>query len=203
MTEHLALPLYIKAIKANVEEVAAKTEAIGYAVCDRKGNFLTDNLPESVCKDMIQICNTHHYNSRKTKEEQPKIIFHAVIPLEPVALPQDRIILKNRQGRPVATMPRYYQKYLNDFYKYTFENELFLSQKIPIDEKCQVTGLFYVNTQENIPVSSYVESLLDCLTHSGIIKSSGRYLVTNTDGSRVFTDEANPRTEIFIRKFGE
>lgn len=202
MTEHLSLPLYIKAIKSDVEEVAAKTQAIGHAVCDRNGEFLTDSLPETVCKELVQICNKHYYNSRKDKTASvlDSIIFSAVLPFEPVELPQKGVIVKGRGGSLLVIEPHWYQRYRDNFYKYTAESELFLSVKIPIEEKCQVTGLFYTSSQGNKTVSAYVESLLDCLEYSGIIKTKSRYLITSIDGCRVFTDEANPRIEIFIRK---
>lgn len=205
MNEHLALPLYLKSIKATVEEQAAKVEPIGHAVCDRDGDFITDSLPETVCKDIIRICNRYYYDAvvPEITDEQPNIIFHAVIPLDPVELPFERVLVKNRQGKLVVTIPRWYEKYRNDFYAYTKTKEIFLSQKIPIDEKCQVTGLFYTAEASNKRISAYVETLLDCLQYSGIIKSNGRYTVVSTDGSRVFTDQSEPRTEIFIRKFGE
>lgn len=202
MTEHLALPLYVKAIKANVEEQAAKTEALGYAVCDRNQEFLTDSLPMTVCKELVHICNKHYYNllHQRTTETLGQIILSAVIPIEPVELPQERVLLKNRLGNVVATMPRWYTKYQNDFYKYVYESDMFVSEKIPIDEKCQVTAYFYTSEVNHKSVSAYTESLLDCLVHSGIIASKSRHTVNNTDGCRAFTDEKSPRIEIVIRR---
>lgn len=205
MNEHLALPLYMKAIKANVEEVSSKTEALGYAVCDSNKDFLTDSLPKVVCKELVSICNKHYYNTLKMQNKNNghgNIIFSAVVPLEPMERPVERVIVKNRQGNLETIIPKVYAKYLNDFYRYTFDNELFMSVKIPIEEKIQVTGYFYTAEKDNKCIAAYVEALLDCLLHSCIIKSKDRYTVNNTDNSRVFTDSSNPRIEVVIRKWG-
>lgn len=201
---HLALPLYVKSIKAELDDFAPQQEAIGHAVCDRDGVYLTDSLPQQVCKDLVDICNTHYYNSLKSKRSDThgKLLFHAIIPMEPMEKPVAKVIVKNREGQPMVQDSQQYINYMHKFHHLILDTNAFVASDNAISQKCQVIGVFYTSKKENNSVTSYVEGLLDCLVFSGILKSKSHYVVNNTDGSRVFADEKSPRIEVFCRSWG-
>jgi len=200
MSEHLALPLCLKTIRAELDAFAPNNEVIGHAVCDRNGEYLTDSLPEQTCKDMVEICNTHYFNSLKSKRlpDHGKILFHAIVELPPMDKPVSRVIVKNGNGNLVVMDTPVYAKYIRDFCDALLASQPYAASNY-ITQKCQVTGVFYINKTDNKSVSAYVEALLDCLVFSGILKGKGHYVVNNVDGSRVFADEKEPRTEIIVR----
>jgi hypothetical protein len=202
--KHLAMPLYLKAIKTDTTDYN-KEPPIGYCVCDILGNYLTDSVPKTVCKELIEICNEHYYRSLRSRKEgnYKKDLFYAEVPVEPMSKPVARAIIKTRNGNLAVAEPAEYQRYLHDFEKALLSTTAICNDDLPIKRKVQVTGIFYCGSKNNKSIASYMESLLDCLVYSDIIKSTGHETVNNTDGSRVYTDESNPRVLVFIRTWGE
>lgn len=66
----------------------------------------------------------------------------------------------------------------------------------PINLKC----LFYVKKKYQGDVVGYLQSIQDLLVEAEILKDDNRNIVAGTDGSRVFYDKTNPRTEIIITR---
>jgi Holliday junction resolvase RusA-like endonuclease len=66
----------------------------------------------------------------------------------------------------------------------------------PINLKC----VFYLNKRYQGDLVGYLQSIQDILVEGGIIEDDNRNIVASTDGSRVFYDKENPRTEITITK---
>lgn len=198
--QHLSLPLYLKAIKTDTTDYNKETP-VGYCVCDISGNYLTDSLPKTVCKELIDICNQHYYRSLRSRKEgnYKKDLFYAEVPIEPMAKPVGRAIIKTRNNNLAVAEPEEYRRYMDEFQQALVNTTVICNTALPINRKIQVTGIFYCGSKNNKSVTSYLESLLDCLKYSGIIQSVGHSIVNNTDGSRVYADESNPRVLVFVR----
>ena len=69
-----------------------------------------------------------------------------------------------------------------------------------IDYPVEITCLFYMKTRRRVDLVNLLEAADDVLAHYGVIADDNSRIVVSHDGSRVFYDKENPRTEISIRK---
>lgn len=68
----------------------------------------------------------------------------------------------------------------------------------PIDYPCNVQTVFYMPTRRRVDLVNLQEAILDILVLGGVLKDDNSGIVYSMDGSRVFYDKENPRTEITI-----
>lgn len=64
----------------------------------------------------------------------------------------------------------------------------------PVNIQCQ----FYMKTRGRVDLTNLLEAIDDILTKYGYIKDNDCTVVVGHDGSRVYYDKENPRTEITI-----
>lgn len=64
----------------------------------------------------------------------------------------------------------------------------------PVNVKCE----YYMPTKRRVDLVNLEEATLDVLVAYGIIADDNSNIVASMDGSRVFYDKKNPRTEIEI-----
>jgi Holliday junction resolvase RusA-like endonuclease len=69
----------------------------------------------------------------------------------------------------------------------------------PVNVKC----VYYMPTRRKVDLSNLLNSTLDILVHYGVLIDDNRNIVYSVDGSRVFYDKENPRTEIEITRIEE
>lgn len=69
---------------------------------------------------------------------------------------------------------------------------------INIDYPINIKAYYYVNSRRKIDLNNLHSALHDILTNSNVIVDDNAKIVVSTDGSRVFYDKDNPRTEILI-----
>ena len=70
----------------------------------------------------------------------------------------------------------------------------------PIDYPVNLKCVFYMPTRRKVDLCNLQEAICDVLVHYGILADDNRNIVYSQDGSRVFYDKNNPRTEIEIEK---
>ena len=199
MKEHLKLPLYRKRIFDSEEA----TTPIGYCVCDINGEFITQCLPESVCNEIVHICNTHHRKDVLKKRTPSRTPTQArlVIYGEPMVKPDAKSIAKDKEGNWVVADSPTYVAYMKQFRQQTFEERNQYDIELPFKSKIQITAVFYLGENIANRLSQYVDGLMDCLLYSGIINSATNRVVNNFDGSRIYVDMKRPRIEVFIKKW--
>jgi hypothetical protein len=200
MTEHLAYPLYLVTVKTD----SKSKDAIGYAVCDNNGQYLTQALTKGECEDMITICNTFFDEGTKPSSSAgySKLLCYLDLPIEPMCKPERQIVGTSERGKPIVCDSPEYIKYKEAFMQSVIDNPR-KKNKTAIDRRCQLTAIFCVKGQSNKPISAYLETLLDCLEYSGIIISSSSKIINNVDGSRVRNGAKKPRIVVFIRRWGQ
>ena len=76
------------------------------------------------------------------------------------------------------------------------ENELI---PIPISSMCEVTFTFYVKDNRNYDMINLMQLPQDLLKQAGILADDNYKIIYSVDGSRVYIDKENPRTEITIK----
>jgi Holliday junction resolvase RusA-like endonuclease len=68
----------------------------------------------------------------------------------------------------------------------------------PIDVPVQVKCIFYRDSNRRCDLTNLLEAIDDILVHYGILADDNFSIIYSHDGSRVFVDKENPRTEIVI-----
>lgn len=66
----------------------------------------------------------------------------------------------------------------------------------PVNVKC----VFYMKTRRRVDALNLLATIDDLLVEVGILADDNCRIVAGHDGSRVFYDKDNPRTEIYITK---
>lgn len=88
-----------------------------------------------------------------------------------------------------------------------YENEVLWTMKDTfneyemIDEKVNVKAIYYRATKHTVDLVNLHSALHDTLVKAGLLKDDNIKIIGSTDGSRVYYDKDNPRTEVEITKF--
>lgn len=73
-------------------------------------------------------------------------------------------------------------------------------QSEPIDFPVNVKCLFYMPTRRRCDLTNLLEAIDDVLVKAGVLADDNYTVIESHDGSRVFVDRENPRTEILISR---
>jgi Holliday junction resolvase RusA-like endonuclease len=121
------------------------------------------------------------------------ILYEAMIPLNPRTKKNNQQILINgKTGKPFVAQNAKYKLYEQ-------EAGWFLKKPSkPIDQPVQVKCLFYRDSKRRCDLTNLLEAIDDILVHYGILADDNFSIIYSHDGSRVFVDKENPRTEIVI-----
>lgn len=119
---------------------------------------------------------------------------HINIPIPPrTKKNSQRIVLV--KGRPIIMPSSLYKQYERDCKP--FLPKLDTPIDYPITMKC----IYYMPTRRKCDLNNLLEATTDMLTHYGVILDDNYTIISSHDGSRVYYDKENPRTEITITKF--
>ena len=122
-------------------------------------------------------------------------IYRFIIPLAPVTKKNSSNIFINKAtGRRFISPSNSYKQYEKDF--------LLLCPNIPIiDFPINLKALYYMPTRRKVDLINLHSALHDSLVAANVLLDDNSQIVVSTDGSRVFYDRVNPRTEIYIEKY--
>lgn len=98
--------------------------------------------------------------------------------------------LKNGMTRIIPS--KKYTEYENDCIRQLGLNST------PIDEPINVKCIFYRGSRRKVDLSNLISAVSDMLVKANVIADDNRDVVAGNDGSRVYYDKENPRTEITI-----
>ena len=134
--------------------------------------------------------------SAQLTEYGESLLKKIVIPLAPITKKNSqKIHINHRTGRryiaPSDTVTIYQNKCLEYLYPFINNAEHF---NYPVNVKC----LFYMPTRRRVDLTNLLEAIDDILTHYLVIEDDDAQHVGGHDGSRVYLDKNNPRTEIVI-----
>ena len=118
-----------------------------------------------------------------------------IIPIPPRTKKNSQQIITVK-GRPMIIPSKAYKQYEKDSGYYLANVEPFLSP-------CNVKCLYYMPTRRNVDLVNLEEATLDILVRYGILIDDNSKIVKSMDGSRVYYDKENPRTEIEITEVEE
>lgn len=97
-------------------------------------------------------------------------------------------------NRPMIIPSTAYKKYEKDCKAFLPKLEK------PIDYPVNLKCVFYMDTRRRVDLVNLQEAICDVLVEYKILCDDNRNIVASMDGSRVFYDKKNPRTEIEISK---
>lgn len=86
------------------------------------------------------------------------------------------------------------------FKDYEREASLFIPRGVHIDKPVNVKCLFYMPTRRKCDLTNLLEAIDDILVKTGVLADDNYTVVAAHDGSRVYYDKDNPRTEIYINQ---
>lgn len=72
-----------------------------------------------------------------------------------------------------------------------------------IDEPVTIKAHFYMKTRRKCDLTNLLEAIDDILVKYNVIADDNYTIVASHDGSRVYYDKDNPRTEIYIERYVE
>lgn len=114
------------------------------------------------------------------------------IPLPPVSKKNSQQILVNRvTGRPFIMPSKKYKEY-------EAAAGWFIPKVETIRTAVNVKCLFYMPTRRKCDLPNMLESVDDIMVKYGVLEDDNFTIIQSHDGSRVFYDKDNPRTEIHI-----
>ena len=122
-----------------------------------------------------------------------------IISLPPITKKNSQQILTNRRtGKPFIAPSSAYKRYEQQAMLY-----LHPKPKTPLEGRYNVRLLFYMPTRRKVDKTNLESAIMDVLVDAKILADDNRNIVAATDGTRVYYDKENPRTEIYIEDFTE
>lgn len=116
------------------------------------------------------------------------------VPLVPVTKKNSQRIAV-RGGRPIILPSEKYKEYE--------DNALWFIPRPPqsIDYPVTVKCLFFMPTKRRCDLTNLLEAIDDVMVKAGLLADDNYNIIASHDGSRVFVDKDNPRTEVQIFPF--
>lgn len=118
-----------------------------------------------------------------------------IIPIAPRTKKNSQQIIMVK-GRPMIIPSRAYRQYEKDC-------GVFLTHVEPFLSPCNVKCLFFMPTRRRVDLNNLLNCITDVLVKHGILMDDNSNIIKSFDGSRVYYDKENPRTEIIISEYEE
>lgn len=121
------------------------------------------------------------------------ILYQALIPLNPKTKKNSQQIVYNRKTERAMIIQ-------SSEYKEYEKNAGWFLKKLPqpIDKPVNVKCIFYRKNAIRCDQSNLIAAIDDILVKYGILADDNFKVIASHDGSRVYIDKENPRTEITI-----
>lgn len=118
-----------------------------------------------------------------------------ILPLAPRTKKNSQQIIMVK-GRPMIIPSKAYKQYEKDC-------GVFLTHVEPFLSPCNVKCLFFMPTRRRVDLNNLLNCITDVLVKHGILMDDNSNIIKSFDGSRVYYDKENPRTEIIISEYEE
>lgn len=121
-----------------------------------------------------------------------------VIPIPPITKKNHQRIVRNRStGAPMVMPSEQYKIYERDCGWFLNGLDVMISESVNVE--CR----FYMPTRRRCDLTNLLESIDDVLVRFHVLADDNYSIVAGHDGSRVFYDKENPRTEICITRMSD
>ena len=122
-----------------------------------------------------------------------KLIVRFTVPITPVTKKNSQRIAV-RGGRPIILPSEKYKEYESIALWYIPKRGEAID--FPVNVKC----IFYMPNNRLCDLTNHLESIDDVMVKAGLLKDDNYKIIASHDGSRVFVDKDNPRTEVEITR---
>lgn len=115
------------------------------------------------------------------------------IPLPPITKKNhQQLVWPKGRNKPIVMPSPQYKQYEKD--------ALYFIPKLsaPLDEPVCVMCKFYMPTRRKCDLTNLLQAIDDILVKAGLLADDNYTIIQSHDGSRVYYDKENPRTEILI-----
>lgn len=120
-----------------------------------------------------------------------------IIPVAPISKKNSqRIFRPNGMNRPIIVPSDQYKRYEREA-AYFIPKNIYIST--PVNVKC----LFYMPTRRKCDLTNLLEAIDDVLVKAGLLADDNYTVIQSHDGSRVYYDKENPRTEVYISYYND
>ena len=120
-----------------------------------------------------------------------------VIPLNPVTKKNHNAVVMVH-GRPMVLPSKPYREYEKACKEY-----IPVLREPPISYPINLKCHYYMGTRRKCDITNLLQATCDILVKYGVLDDDNYTIVASTDGTRVFYDKENARTEIYIEKKDE
>lgn len=121
------------------------------------------------------------------------ILYEAVIPLNPRTKKNtQQIVINKKTGKPFIMQSSKYKEYEKN--AGWFLKKISEPISVPVNVKC----VFYREKRIMCDLTNLLEAIDDILVSYGVLSDDNFTVIVSHDGSRVYIDKENPRTEIEI-----
>ena len=121
------------------------------------------------------------------------IIYQGLISLNPKTKKNNQQIAYNPKTK------RYFIAQGKEYLNYEKEAGWFLRKPpVSISDRVNIKCLFYRDSERRVDLTNLLEAIDDILVKYKIISDDNYKIIAGHDGSRVYVDRSNPRTEIYI-----
>lgn len=114
------------------------------------------------------------------------------IPLPPVTKKNSQRILCNKYTGKMFIAPS------EQYEQYERKALWLIPKRETIDKPVNVKCLFYMPTKRKCDLTNLLEAVDDILVKARVLADDNYTVIQSHDGSRIFYDKKNPRTEIYI-----
>ena len=127
-----------------------------------------------------------------------EIIYRAMIPLNPRTKKNNQqIVYNSKTKQPFIIQSEKYKQYERDA-------AWFLRKPAaPFNSPVNIRCIFYRDSERRCDLTNLLEAIDDILVKYKIIADDNFKIIAGHDGSRVYIDRKNPRTEIYIETFDD
>lgn len=101
------------------------------------------------------------------------------------------------KGRPIIIPSKLYKQYEKDCLPFVPK------LKVPINYSINLKCIYYMPTKRRVDLNNLLEATTDMLVYYGVLEDDNSNIVYSHDGSRVYIDKDNPRTEIYIERIDD
>ena len=116
-----------------------------------------------------------------------------MIPINPVTKKNSQKIITNRTTHRPMIIPS------PDYTRYEKDCGFFVKvPEKPIEHPVNVKCLFFRDSERRVDLTNLLEAIDDILVKYEVLKDDSFKYIYGHDGSRVYIDRENPRTEVYI-----
>lgn len=127
-------------------------------------------------------------------------VVHVMIPIKPYTKKNhQQIFYRNKATETGASKKVPFVSPSPQYLQYAKDCGIFI-KPLQIDDPVNVKALYYVDTLRIVDLTNLNEALHDILVTHGLLTEDHCRVIVSTDGSRVYYDKENPRTEVTIEK---